>query len=697
MEMLNYICPDCKNELVNEGQFLQCGNCSRRYPVRDGIPDFRDRPSYWCNVSRDKMRSLIDLCRKSGDWKSSAKAIVPEFMGHFSPFHRADSQFIWPTDRDSVILDAGSMWGGITLPAAQYHKRVFAIDQTLETLEFLDIRSSQMGFENVTPLACPLKATPFPENFFDLVVLSGVLEWVAVEDDIDLSRQWLKTGGGLKLSDRKYRLSPRRMQLDVLKELNRILKPDGTLYFAIENSVGYNYLTGYPDDHMNLPFVGFLPRFLSNMICRIVLKCDYRTYVYSSWGCGFLLREAGFVKNEFFGSFMHYINSQYIIPFGKISDFKNDILRISPGRRSKVVVRMTPSRSLKFLSPSFIVISNKSQIEKPQRLVRILGEIGLLEGNVGYDVVKLPCRDCNEQPAHFQISRKGEAEGLFFCKVGRSKNDYEILTNEARNLNIAHEALRNSPIKNNIPKVAFNGMVEDIPLLVTKHVPLRHAEFHLSQSLFDGKTEKVDRDVFKALDFLVDFQLSTATKKVTVEDCLLPEISKFRTVLRETGADVSGLDGALDGVTRFLTEKAKVEFPLCAVHGDFDFFDNVMFLRHEVFLVDFEHYSREGLPFFDFSSLIFNLLLLCDERFTRNAPLIDLLTNPRVKTRVRNWFKRYSEKSGVELELLFVAPHVSALQTKCMEYPNYRDPETFPMYVDDNFRSMLNLPFDFLY
>ena len=34
------VCPSCKKKLVlkNEGQSLQCTECRRVYPIRDGIP-----------------------------------------------------------------------------------------------------------------------------------------------------------------------------------------------------------------------------------------------------------------------------------------------------------------------------------------------------------------------------------------------------------------------------------------------------------------------------------------------------------------------------------------------------------------------------------------------------------------------------------------------------------------------------------
>ncbi|GAI15387.1 unnamed protein product, partial [marine sediment metagenome] len=195
-------------------------------------------------------------------------------------------------------------WGGITIPTAQYHKEVYVIDKTLETLEFLDIRAKQIGFENIHTVGASLRNLPFPDNFFDLVILNGVLEWVALDEDIVLEKQWQGTGRGLHLKQTKrYSENPKEIQLKVLREMNRVLKPRGSLYLAIENRIGYIYLAGWPDDHMNLPFICFLPRFLANAITKLFLHCQYRTYVYTISGYRSLLKKKWLFLSTFLRSF----------------------------------------------------------------------------------------------------------------------------------------------------------------------------------------------------------------------------------------------------------------------------------------------------------------------------------------------------------------------------------------------------------
>ncbi len=38
-ELLNILaCPACKTDVREEGDFIVCSKCGRRYPVKDGIP-----------------------------------------------------------------------------------------------------------------------------------------------------------------------------------------------------------------------------------------------------------------------------------------------------------------------------------------------------------------------------------------------------------------------------------------------------------------------------------------------------------------------------------------------------------------------------------------------------------------------------------------------------------------------------------
>jgi len=314
------------------------------------------------------MRHLNRRAEETGDWLNSAREIIPEYANHFIPFYRADSQFLWPTNKDSMTLDAGSMWGGLTIPAAQFHRKVYAVDKTIETLEFLKIRAEQMGFKNIHKIAAPLKLLPFVDNYFDLVVLNGVLEWVGLEEDTILEQHWK----GKRNKKQIYSKTPEEMQIDVLKELRRVLKPEGSLYIAIENRYGIQYFLSYPDDHNNVRFVTFLPRFLADKISKIMGKGKYRTYIYSPGQLVNLLRKSGFAINSMYGVFPHYIKIKKAYPLNMARLFKSEVQidGIISRVLHEIVKPLIPKSIAQHVSPSLFAICQKSN-NKDELLPRI--------------------------------------------------------------------------------------------------------------------------------------------------------------------------------------------------------------------------------------------------------------------------------------------------------------------------------------
>ncbi len=293
---LQLVCPTCKTELVHQNGNLRCAGCGAHFPIREGIPSFAGEDFYWNEIPRPAMREVLRAARSEG-WQT---ALYDVFNPPGSEVHatagderRADWLYLLPLSRESRALDLGCGWGAAALALSEVCGLVAAMDATWERVRFLDIRRRQQGVQNLYPLhGGDTLAFPFPDAYFDLVALVGVLEW---------------------LGESHPHLPPQEAQLQALRRLHALLRPGGHLYIGIENRWGYDYLMGRPD-HNGLPYVGLLPRPLANWLSRRYTGKPFRTYQYSMGGYRRLLRRAGFKKVEFYGNLPQYRHPHFLIP-----------------------------------------------------------------------------------------------------------------------------------------------------------------------------------------------------------------------------------------------------------------------------------------------------------------------------------------------------------------------------------------------
>jgi SAM-dependent methyltransferase/fructosamine-3-kinase len=716
--MINYnlsqlvICPNCHAALNEEDTNLVCCNCNKIYPVRYGIPDFRDKDEYWCNVSRDKINKLNKLAESSSNWFKSAKQIIPEYIDHFTYFYRADSQFLWPTNKNSKILDAGCMWGGLTIPAAQFHQEVYAVDKTSETLEFLKIRAKQMGIKNIYTFAAEIKKLPFPDNFFDFVVLNGVLEWVGLEEKVILEKHWK----GKREEKQLYSQTPRQMQINVLKELRRVLKPKGSLYIAIENRYGIQYLMGYPDDHNNVRFVSFLPRFLADKISRIVGKGKYRTYIYSPKQLIRLLKKAGFKNNLIYGLFPHYIKIKKAFLLSMAGLFKNEV-QINGSIFKilhKAIRTLIPKALIKHTIPSLFAIAGKSnQSNLIPRLKNLLIRAKVISENdqVNFVISNNRYQNCNS--TNF-IIYNADNHPIYFCKVSR-KRDCSGLSSEAQNLKwISKKILTTKEINFQIPKLIYFGVIDDIEILITDFLNVKNVEIYwhylfnkgldkvgINNLIFRKNIGFVEEKIFlskinskmeSAIDALVEFQKITACKKISMKEVINNMVNKFF----ECNADISEeINKKLFEIQSKMKNRPDLEIMTSAIHGDYDF-DNVLFSSDKtVNLVDFEHLEKEGCPFFDLVTLIFNpLIIKWKSSNSKIKSFNDYLDMYDVKNYVIKWFKYFCDKCCLPYSIIPIMLVIAVIEQNVKEYPFFRDPNSYPMYGEDMLKELILIEMD---
>ena len=296
-----FCCPKCHGALKQDAQALVCANCGSAARFhRGGIVDFATRDLYWSYLDRPELARMVDVAETKGIDAALEQFLRPRPDGefYFDLLHenRGDFRFLIPAPSDGICLDLGSGWGANALGLCRQFGHVVAADGTRENLEFVQVRMRDAGRKNITLAHIdPLEATglPFRDGTFAAVVLSGVLEWVGTGVD---------TG------------SPRDHQLRVLRELRRVMAPDGYLYIGIENRYFVLYFVGKREPHAMVPFLSILPRPLANVVSYLARRRPFRNYTYSQRGLTTLLAEAGFNDPEFFLPLPSYQHPDVIAP-----------------------------------------------------------------------------------------------------------------------------------------------------------------------------------------------------------------------------------------------------------------------------------------------------------------------------------------------------------------------------------------------
>jgi ubiquinone/menaquinone biosynthesis C-methylase UbiE len=254
------------------------------------------KKKYWGEYAQDVMNKLILQCKTMG-WESALKEFFskedPEYYDYILDEGRANWHFLIPLKEDARILDLGCGWGTLSFALSKIYKEVIAFDVVTERLEFIEIRRRSQNLQNILSVCGQINYLPFPDNYFDLVILNGVLEWIPyIEEDKD----------------------PYPAQIEALREARRVLKKDGYLYLAIENRWSVINFLGFKDTHSGLRFAPLLPRYLANIYSRLMRKKDFREYTYTYWQHRKILKKVGFSQIKFYTPIPSYRRFYYLIP-----------------------------------------------------------------------------------------------------------------------------------------------------------------------------------------------------------------------------------------------------------------------------------------------------------------------------------------------------------------------------------------------
>ena len=360
-------CPFCGMGFSRQAMNLECASCGRRFETVDGIPCLAQNPEfYYGEIPQTAMNRLLDEIAKSG-WEKGFRAAMGEvedpsfFIEYALREGRAGWMFLLPIHLKPRILDVGCGPGAIACALARQGCEVFAVDTTLARLKFLQVRARELGLNAVIPVqGGDTPFLPFPPDFFDLVILNGILEWVP----------------------RGSQLDPREAQIEFLRQVRRVLKPEGEIYIGIENRYNYNYFMGSPEDHTGVKYVSLMPRALANVYMLHEKGKRYTTWTYSRAGYSRLLRKAGFLSTKFYLPVPDYRSFTRVVD----PESENSVSSFyAAGHRRRRVPSWCQPWLARNLAPAFGIIACRQGQLKENFLERLLQKIPEIQQTTAQD------------------------------------------------------------------------------------------------------------------------------------------------------------------------------------------------------------------------------------------------------------------------------------------------------------------------
>ena len=561
----DFLCPKCKQTLVMKSKGYSCHNCECFYPLHDGYVDFiGDVEFYAGEVSQNESQKLINEIDSRGfdEGLSGFLKKYPDLRNYITDFKRTDWLSHCLGKNNLRCLDIGSGLGNISHLLSYNYQKVYSLEAVKERIEFQKRRYKNSNRTNITIVRGNALELPFPDNFFDLVICNGLLEWV-----------------GMMNTD----LPPRDTQLSFLREVKRVLSKNGCLYIGIENRFGIQFIMG-ARDHSGLRYTSLLPRKIANFFVRRFShaggiygdkskkkkeKKGYYTYTYSVWGYRSLFKQAGFHSKDY------WVHPSYNEPLfsGKLDD--------KIGAKSFLINFKSTFNRFK------IPISIITKLDKS-----ILGFIlSLFSSNFLFYCYKNDCQESVEEIASRNADLQnfttiGTGNNILFLMYTKDGNPAKVVRlkrfgGDLPDTLITHDKTR--PSSNTIERMWREDWISAMPVN-----PLNITEMKAS------------------VDWLIDFQTKNSPRTMTKDDKIL-DVNKIRKRISE----IPDLDNPRYKklIERYQTYLESIQINKTEEHGDF-WHGNILIdsALHKIWVIDWEYYREEGNPLFDFVFLLLNAI-----------------------------------------------------------------------------------------
>lgn len=566
---LSFCCPKCKHPVSEDLHNYYCKNCESTYNIKDGYVDFMEGDFYAGEVTRAEITSLISNIDKRGYDYGLQEFISknPELRDYMLDESRADWLYHCSGVGRGKCLDIGSGLGNISEILSRNFEQVYSLEAVRERIEFQKRRYKKSNRKNIILIRANAIQLPFPENFFDLVICNGVLEWIA------------------SLSPN---LDPRKAQLMFLSEIKRVLCTGGCAYIGIENRLGFPFLLGALD-HSGIRYTSLMPRKLASFLVNRFGKTGgiyggstdkketrgYTTYTYTLGGYKKLFDKIG-LKTKSFWVIPSY-NKPHVS--GRTDD--DNALKAYIGyylntyRKFKLPLtilynlnKSITQRLGNFLTPSFLFFCYKDRIHES------FDESSIRETML---------------PSFVRIST---GAGVMYIM-------YDDKTNASK---VVHSKRPNYGPLNQIPfRDKSNPDFKDFDQNVWVENWIKGRQLN-PLNINESRL---------ALKWLFDYQRNNGASEFTSEE-LQSQVSELKVKLAMT-PEIKA-EKYLDYLDKYKVYLNKLKINRVCEHGDF-FYSNIIVDKSasELQVIDWEYYRENGDPFFDLMFYVLTSLELPSE------------------------------------------------------------------------------------
>jgi ubiquinone/menaquinone biosynthesis C-methylase UbiE len=456
---------------------------------------------------------------------------------------------------NASVLDIGCGWGNLSLSLARNFATVYALDLVPERAVMASIRAREAGLANVIALAGGNAAhLPFPDASLDVVVLNGVLEWVPVSFP--------------QIAD------PREAQLRLLRDVARVLKPDGQLYIGIENRLGYAYFLGKPDEHSKLKYATLLPRNLANRYSLAKRHQPYRTYTYGWRGYRKLLHDAGFATSRFYCPFPEYREFSELIDLNRAQNLARALYPTSfLGRLGMQLCKRV--NLFREFSPTYSIVASKAR-ELDRFVDRLLHHIG---GGASADI-------------HLRITQTPAA--LIFTSDTAIKLPLTARTDTRLGMEMQNLQFASTKHRRQIPELLAAGTLQDQRFLAMRRLDGVPGGKYLL------KREHLPDVVRAAVAFVTQLHSETLRRQVCTDEWLQAHFDPIVDGVSRLGVELSALK---DECRRELAGRTVLTV---MSHGDFTVRNLLINPRNLelVGVVDWDLAEIDGWPLEDLLQLL---------------------------------------------------------------------------------------------